>query len=190
MVREEGIVTDAELVERCAKGDDGAAEELYRRFRLPFYAYFNRMLNGDRTNADDLFQELWIRIFDKIGSCRNPERFAAWSFQVARNLLMQHFRNGARRGRFVTLTLDGDLPETAGEPDLPDETESFEDLAARVDRLLEFLPPLQREVFQLRRSGLSFKEIAELQKCPLNTALSRMHYCMTFLRKGLKDDQR
>ncbi len=180
--------TDAELVERCAGGDEIAAEELYERFRLPFYAYFNRMLGGDRASADDLFQELWIRIFEKLSSCRNPERFAAWSFQIARNLLMQHFRDSARRGKFVTLTLDGELPEMPGEPEAPEGTEMAEDMAARVEQLLELLPHAQREVFQLRRSGLSFKEIAELQQCPLNTALSRMHYCMAFLRKGLKND--
>ena len=58
-------------------------------------------------------------------------------------------------------------------------------LGEQLEKLLAELPEEQREVFLMRQNDLSFKEIAEIQKCPINTALGRMHNCLKFLRQRL-----
>lgn len=178
---------DARLISAYLKGDETALEELFELYRLPFYAYFNRMLNGDTVTADDLFQELWLKLIDNLAKCRDHERFAAWAFAIAHRELMQHFRRDRRS--LWRLTPDGNLPEMAMEDDLPGVNMDDKALQLKLEDALNHLSPEQLEVFHLRQQGIGFKEIAEIQSCPLNTALGRMRQTMEKLSTLLREDQ-
>ena len=69
----------------------------------------------------------------------------------------------------------------------PDNILNDKDLADKINKVLNMLPEEQREVFTLRQQGISFKEIAEMQNCSINTALSRMRYVIIFMRKKLSE---
>ncbi len=187
---EQDNASDAELLTAHLAGDSKALEALFCRYRLPFYAYLNRMLESDRTAADDLFQDLWVRILDKATGCRDRERFAAWAFQIARNLVMEHFRRSKRRDMLARLTGDGTLPDTPAAPDtVPGARLQAMEMREKLAAALPQLPPEQREVFLLRRNGISFRDIAEMQGCSVNTALSRMRYATQWLRRELLGEE-
>lgn len=175
-----------ELLTAAARGgDETAMGMLYERYRKPLYAYLNQMLNNDTMTADDIFQELWIKVFRKLSDYREDGKFSAWLFRVARNQVLEHFRREKSRSRIGAVTDDGDLPDNGSLADDPASMVSADDLKVHLNRLLLELPAEQREVFIMRQNGLSFKEIAAMQKCPLNTALGRMHNTLKFLRHKL-----
>ena len=158
---------------------------LFQRYRRPVYAYLNRMLGNDSMSADDLFQELWIKVINKLPKYRESGKFSAWLFRVAHNLVLEHFRREKSRSKLGTLSDDGTLPDVPNISLEPGSLVGAQELREKLITLLQEMPPEQREVFLMRQQDMSFKEIAEIQKCPINTALGRMHNCLKFLRQKL-----
>lgn len=173
---------DRQLVIRAQRGEQAAMAELFTRHRGVFYAYFNRLTANDRHLADDLFQKLWVQIIEKIKQCREGENFRFWGFTIAKNCWLHHLRYKKIRDKVLFFLPPEQLPETPAPP-----LTEPENLAEKVERVLATLPPEQSEVFILRRSGLSFKEIAEIQQCSVNTVLSRMRYLSETLREKVGD---
>ncbi len=174
-----------ELIRGLQAGRPEAFERLVREYGDRIYRFVKR-LAGERS-AEDLTQEVFIRVHRSIESYRPEGRFESWLFTIANNLCIDQ---GRRRKPEASLSdVDQDLePERFAS----DAREPLEDLEAEERRrailkAVERLPFDQRQVFLLREeAGLSFREIAELTGCPLNTALGRMHYAMEALRKSLK----
>ena len=177
--------SDEMLTAAAAQGNEEAIEILFNRYRKPVYAYLNRMLGNDAMSADDIFQELWIKVINKLPSYQENGKFSAWLFRVAHNQVLEHFRREKSRAKLGVLTDDGDLPEQAGVNEEPRSLVGAKELTQQLEKLLKQMPPEQKEVFIMRQNGMSFKEIAEIQKCPVNTALGRMHNCLKFLRQHL-----
>ena len=146
-----------------------------------------RAMTGHAADADDVFQETWLRVIRNPGSFRSGA-FNAWLWCIARNLLIDRLRR-----RKPVVSLDDAAPEHASLIDLtpapglqpPAELEASE-IARQVAAAVAKLPPDQRDVFLLRtQGGLTFAEIAALRRVPLNTALGRMHYAIQRLRREL-----
>ena len=167
-----------DLVTGLKAGDPAAFESLVRGFGDRLYRFVRRLV-GERW-ADDLTQDVFMRVYRTIGAYRPTGRFEAWMYTVANNVCVDFLRR--RRP---------EAPLSDAEPDLqgPSSLERIEEDERR-DALLkavERLPADQKQVFLLREeAGLSFKEISDVLGCPLNTALGRMHYAMEHLRKALK----
>lgn len=173
-------MNDSELIQRWLNGDEAAFTALYQRYRRPLYAYLNRLTGGDVHLADDLYQQVWQRALEGLDRYREKDRFLSWLFRIGHNLAVDAFR---RRQR---------AQEDSLERPLPDEHES---VAERWDRnvvskaledAIRKLNPDQREVVELRRNGVPFKEIAAIQDVSVNTVLGRMHYAVDHLRAALK----
>lgn len=159
-------------------GDPAAFESLVRDFGDRLYRFVRRLV-GERW-ADDLTQDTFVRVFRTIGSYRPTGRFEAWVYTVANNACIDFLR---RRRPEAALTESDVDPRTVSPLDRIEEDERRRALLKAVERL----PVDQKQVFLLREeAGLSFKEIADVLGCPLNTALGRMHYAMEHLRKALK----
>ena len=188
----DGSTSDADLLFAYAKGNVPALDCLVGRYRQALFSWFLGM-TGSRTDAEDLFQDLWVRVI------RNAERFEnvsfrAWMWQIARNLLIDF-----RRKKKPDVSLDA--AETEDDHSLLDELVSPErgpaedvaqaDLARRAMQAVGQLPEIQREIFLMRVQGdLSFNEIAQTLQIPLNTALGRMHDATTKLRMVLAKEMR
>jgi RNA polymerase sigma-70 factor (ECF subfamily) len=182
--------TDEELLAAYQHGDVGAFELLLRRHRAPLYTFLLRML-GEKTKAEDLAQETFLRIVKGAQEWEHRARFQTWLFTIARNLCTDH----ARRDRFRRAdSLDAEGPD--GEGPMVDSVPGSDPGPARgaesarlrpiLAKALLGLPPDQREVFLLReQAGLQFKEIADLTGANENTVKSRMRYALTGLRKAL-----
>ena len=176
---------DEVLIAAAGKGDENALEMLFERYRRPVYAFISRMLNGDTMTADDIFQDLWIKVMNKLSAYHEDGKFAAWLFRIARNQVLEHFRREKSRAKIGRVTEDGELPDSMTISESPVSALAEKELSEKLEKLLNELPPEMKEVFIMRQNDLSFKEIARIQKCPINTALGRMHNCLKFLRRNL-----
>jgi RNA polymerase sigma-70 factor (ECF subfamily) len=183
---------DADLLAAYVKGDVPSLDALVGRYRQTLFSWFLGM-TGSRSDAEDLFQEVWIRII------RNADRykdvsFRAWMWQIARNLLIDFRRKRKPNISLDAVEEDEDQPllETLIAPDAsPREVVERTDLARRAMQAVGKLPAVQREVFLMRTQGdLPFNEIAQILKIPLNTALGRMHDATTRLRQLLMKEMK
>src|SRR5229473_4777836 len=179
-----------------AGGDALAFEILVRRHRAPVFNFILRF-TGDRSRAEDVLQETWLRVVTGAREYKATARFTTWLYTVARNLCVDRSRKDKRR---VTEPLDAPRSGRGADRDTPALADSLADpgaspdLAAHHARLrplleqaLLSLPEEQREVFLLREySGQSFREIAEVTGVSENTAKSRMRYALEALRRQLE----
>ena len=177
---------DMVLIEAYLDGDQAAFAALYGRYKRQLYAYLGRMIPQDPASVDDVFQQTWVRAIRRLPDYRNRELFLAWLMRIAHNLAVDLFRSGARRGEQSISDVDPetDMPLTK-EGDTPSGRLDRRELGEAIDRAVQELPPELREVFLLRQDGVSFREIAEIQHCSINTSLARMRYALNKLRTSL-----
>ena len=183
---------DQELVRRVQRGDSAAFDALVERHCGALFAYIRGMV-ASHEEAEDLYQETWTRVI-RHGASFKGGTVRGWIWRIAKNAVIDHSR---RRKPDVSLdqpvgedgALLGDFLDT-DEMSIPDRVDAA-DLGQRIAACVAKLPEQQREVFMMRTvSDLSFKEIADILKVPLNTALGRMHYAVTRLRAALDNERR
>ena len=182
---EENRISDEELILAYLEGDSDSFTVLYERYKRPLYAYLNRML-GNHAQSDDVFQQTWIRVVRRLGGYESKQKFFAWLTMIAHNLAIDQFR---REKKSAELPLDDENvavsePVTHTEPWMRMHNR---ELGKALREAAEGLAEEQKEVFLLRQEGLSFKEIAEVQNCSINTVLGRMQYAVKNLRKRLNE---
>ena len=186
-------IPDEKLMARFAKGDAGAFEELYRRHRGPVFRFILRSSNGDRAGAEDLLQDVMMKVMGAADRYEPKAKFTTWLFRIARNTCIDAARKRKHEPqRRLSDSIDNDDDGMTLEDKLGDETMSPEDEAVNMEtriaitELMESMNPEQREVFLLRETeGLPFKEVAEIIGTTESTAKSRMRYALTYLAKGL-----
>ncbi len=176
---------DGVLIQAYLAGDVSSFDTLYTRYKRPLYAYLNRM-TGNHALADDLFQQTWIRVIRRLEKYESKQKFFAWLTMIAHNLAIDHFR---KEKTSAELPLD-DENIAVSEP--VSHTEPWmkmhnRELEKALKAATEELAPELKEVFLLRQRGISFKEIAEVQNCSINTVLGRMQYAIRNLRKQLNE---
>ena len=181
--------TDEQLVTAyLEKGDQQAFRTLVERHQERIFGYLLGMVR-DRSVANDLFQETFLRVVAamqrKRGSYTRQGRWLGWVMRIARNAALDHLRS---RKKWQDVEADDDGPSFWDR--LPDDAPAADEAlhhAALCDRLegcIQKLTPEQREVLLLRQEAeLTFREIAELTDCSINTALGRMRYALINLRK-------
>jgi len=163
-------------------GDAGAFETLYRRHRGALYRFVLRSLK-QRAAAEELFQEVWIRVIEARGRYSPQARFTTWLYTIAHNLLVDHWR---RKGLSL-VQLDEELAIAAA--DNPARQAEARESLARLLQALEALPPAQREAFLLHEeAGLSVAEIAAATGAGEEAAKSRLRYAMAKLKAAVEDE--
>lgn len=177
--------TDHELIQDFQDGDIYALETLVLRHKDKMYTSI-LFLVKDKYLAEDIFQDVLIKIIDTIRGGRYTEegKFLPWAMRIAHNLCVDHFRK-VKRTPSIRTSDDRDIFEvinfTEEGADMKMMKKQSHD---RVRQMLDLLPEDQREVIILRHyADLSFKEIASLTNCSINTALGRMRYGLINLRK-------
>jgi RNA polymerase sigma factor (sigma-70 family) len=182
--------TDAQLVCAFQSGDNHALEILVNRHKDRIFSSILYMLN-DRHLAEDVFQDVFIKIINTLRSSRyNDEgKFLLWALRISHNLCLDHFRK-VNRTKSVASD-ETDIFEMIGSTtDAADVKMAQMQSHHQVRLMLNLLPQDQREVIVLRHyADLSFKEIAELTNCSINTALGRMRYALINLRKIMVEKQ-
>jgi len=178
-------VSDQDLVKLYIGGDETVIEELLRRHKSKIFTSIY-LLVKDQYLAEDIFQDTFIKVINTLRSGRYNEegKFLPWVMRIAHNLVIDYFR---REKRTPTIT-SADGTDVLNLIQIHEE--SAEDRMLReqthVDlrKMIQHLPDEQKEVLIMRHyADLSFKEIAELTDVSINTALGRMRYALSNLRK-------
>lgn len=171
------------LVKRCRNGETEAFGPLVQIYRRRLYSYLLRMCN-DKDLADDLFQEVLIKVWKGIKVYNEENKFSSWLFTIAHNVLLDNYRKNKKEKYFV----EYEKAEPLESPDNVHEIIENKESANCILKEVAKIPASQREVFLLRENlGLTFKEIAELRKEPINTVLSHMHYAVKKIKKALEE---
>ncbi len=184
-------LTDNQLIAAFCEGELSALEVLVNRYKDRIYTSIFFLVK-DKYLAEDLFQEVFIKIIDTIRQNRyNDEgKFLSWALRIAHNLCVDHFRK-VKRSPAIRTTEGYNIMEWIQAPDDSPEKKMVRSQSYdRVRRMLDLLPEEQREVIVLRHYGnMSFKEIAGLTNISINTALGRMRYGLINLRKMMTEKQ-
>lgn len=176
-------------------GDVAALGRLVERYRRPLLSFLYRF-TSDPLVAEEWFQETWVRALQHVGGFRSNS-LSGWLFRIAHNLAVDHFRRVSGEGQRAltdenpdgTNPQNSDFAEAAGPGPTPARETAQRELGQRIQAAVAQLPVEQRETFSLRMDGrLSFKEIAEIQRCSINTVLARMQYALAKLRVALAED--
>src|SRR5688572_19442013 len=184
-------LTDQQLIHLYTNGDVESLSCLINRYKDKIYTSIY-LLVKDKYLAEDIFQNSFIRIMETLKSKRYTEegKFLPWAMRIAHNLCIDHFRKVNRTSTIKTSD-DNKIFEVIdfSEPGadlLMMRKQSYE----RVRKMLDLLPEDQREVIIMRHyADLSFKEIAALTNCSINTALGRMRYGLINIRKMMAEKQ-
>jgi RNA polymerase sigma-70 factor (ECF subfamily) len=183
--------TDHELIRLFMDENSQALETLVLRHKDKIFTSI-LFLVKDKHLAEDLFQDVFIRIIDTIrgGRYSDEGKFLPWAMRIAHNLCVDHFRK-VKRTPTIKSGENNDIFEVLNVSEESSETKMMKRQSHELVReMLERLPADQREVIVLRHYGdMSFKEIASLTNCSINTALGRMRYGLTALRKMMKQEQ-
>ena len=186
--------SDEKLMVQFQKGDIRAFELLLGRHKRGLFAFILRFCN-DRHTAEELLQDVFLRVVDKAQKFEQRSKFTTWLYTIARNLCIDHLRKmrhrkttsldqpfdgGDEEGMTLGQRISSDNPE-------PDEQAHLLRLQQHIRQAVRQLSPEQKEVFLLREeAGLPFDQIAQIVEAPVNTVKSRMRYALLNLRTNLQ----
>jgi RNA polymerase sigma-70 factor (ECF subfamily) len=189
------MTTDTALIARCQKADIAAFNEIVGRYKGKIYNYLYRM-TGNAEDAEDLTQEVFVRMYSHIHTFRAEASLSTWLFRIAGNLCVDAFRR-KKKERGVVSSLDAPLYNdeedggaTRDVPDMkaaPEVLFSRKELGGQIEEALAKLPTKLRSAVVLHDiEGLSYEEIAEVEKIPLGTVKSRIYNARVALRSSLR----
>jgi RNA polymerase sigma-70 factor (ECF subfamily) len=175
--------TDEALMLRYATGDATAFEMLYERHKGGLYRFFTRQCASGI--AEELFQDVWMRVVAASHTYRPDARFATYLYRIAHNRLIDHYRASGRRPEITVGDDEGGVLEQPDEAAAgPQSRASRHELAEQLARCLDELPDDQREAFLLREeTGLGVEEIAVATDVGRETAKSRLRYAVSRLKR-------
>lgn len=179
------IISDEELIQQYISGNEVCLKMLINRHKSKIFTSIY-LLVKDRCLAEDIFQDTFVKIINtlKKGQYQEEGKFLQWTMRIARNLVIDHFRKVSKLP-IVTDSEGNDIFSylVVHEENREDEI-IREQSHDRLRQLIQQLPEEQKEVLILRHyANLSFKEIADLTGVSINTALGRMRYALTNMRK-------
>ncbi|HKQ47122.1 MAG TPA: sigma-70 family RNA polymerase sigma factor [Phycisphaerae bacterium] len=175
------------------RGDSACLDRLVEHFAGRIFGFLYRM-TGSRQDAEDLMQEVFVRLVRMIGVYQHDGRFEAWLFRIAANLARDRVRKLGRSPRVLALVeSDAESARHSGVTSMDDLASAEEPVDAGLRRgeeadalhaALNELPAAERETIMLRHfSQMTFREIAEATGVPLGTALARGHRGLAKLRE-------
>jgi len=185
--------SDESLMIDFVAGDEKAFESLVRRYESALVSFLFRYL-GDGADAEEVFQEAFIRVYTKRERFDSDRKFKTWLYTIALNLARTRLKRKrsaplvAREedygGSQDKIVLEGEAPEEYS----PDRSQEARELGEMVRAAVASLPQKQREVFMLfQYQGLNYAEIASILGRPVGTIKSQMHYAVAALREKLKE---
>jgi len=171
-----GLTEDEKLFSAYKEGSAQAFLALYEQYKQPVFGYVLKNVRQEQL-AEELFQDVWLRVIASASRYKNQGRFRQWLFTCAHNVIVDHFRRQKVRADELRDTeVEANNAEHSGE------------LTDRIELASRELPMEQRQAFYVREYLVcSLKEIAQIQGCSLEAAKSRMRYDYRKLRILLND---
>ena len=171
-------LTDSELVERLQRGEEPAFDELMTRYKRPVVNFCYRLLS-DAGEADDVAQDVFVRVYQRLGDYRPSGKFTTWLFALAHNACVDRLRY---RQRHPTEPL-----ESAPEPATVSRETETREIGDQIAAAVAELPEDQRTVIVLAEyHGMSYAEIAGIMRCSQKSVESRLYRAKQTLRLHLR----
>jgi len=180
---------DADLIAQYLNGNVQALEQLVNQYRRPLFKFILNMIDS-QEEAEEIFQEVWFRVIKNIDKYKD-DKFLSWIFRIAHNFIIDRFRVrksvvSLDKVNDAGLSLKDKIPADKLSPATQVE---HKEIGRKIAKAVALLPPEQKEIFLMRmEGGLSFKEIAGIQRVSINTALARMQYALEKLRSALRNE--
>lgn len=190
-----GSPGDRELVSRVQAGDISAFDEIVARYKNRIYNFVYRMCRR-REAAEDITQEVFVRVFVQARALRSDSSFASWLYRVAGNLCIDEHRRMQTHKAVVSHSLDQPLETESGrlEREVPDCSAEPErellrgELEKKVQEAIDALPDKMKLALLLNdQEGLSYEEIAQVLCIPVGTVKSRLFNARMALKEMLAD---
>ena len=169
-------ISDEELMVRLMEGDAAAFDEIYARYAPRIQTFVYRFI-GNRESAEDLTQEIFLKVYRNPRAFDPRKRFLTWIFAVARNACIDHLR----LKKLPVVSFGGGEDESwtpqieSPRAGSPEEEALGRELEGRMQDVLATLSKKLRDVFVLCAiQGLSYEEAAEVVGCPVKTISSRL----------------
>jgi RNA polymerase sigma-70 factor (ECF subfamily) len=170
---------DGRIIEACRRGDREAFRLLFEAYKDRVYSIALHFLRGDSAAAEDVAQEVFLRLFTRIGQYRREAEFATWLYRVVVNACVDEQR---RRRRFAPCEDMGALPDPPGAEEDADRAE----VAREVQSAVADLKPEMRATVLLKYfEELSYEEMAAALGCSKGTIASRLNRCHKILARKL-----
>jgi len=178
------IADEADLIRRCRQGERAAQEQLYRRHRRQVAANLFRVI-GQRSELDDLVQEVFVIAFRGLDRFRGEARLSTWLYRICVNVALARIRAKSRRPPAVPMT-HALLETMQASPPSPEQVLHNNQERDRVYRALEEMPAKKRLVLYLHEiEGLDLKEIAYIVDAHPVTVRTRLFYARKEFYKKL-----
>ena len=183
---------EADLIARCRSHERAAHDEFYHRFRRVVASNLYRVI-GDRTDLEDLVQEVFVIAFRGLARFRQDARLSTWLYRICVNVALGRIRTRRRRPAAIGMddldaaTIDPSLTER---PETPERSLQRRQDQERVYRALETLAPKKRIVLYLHEiEGLDLKEIAYLVESNPVTVRTRLFYARREFYRVIAGDE-
>jgi len=182
---------DEKLIQFYLNGDPNAMATLVELYKDRVYGSIYAMVQ-DRYVAEEIFHNVFISIINNMiaGKSASEGNFLEWAIRIAQDLCMEH----SEKTKLATVVNAGTYANTGEATDfsvpaaLP--KTGYHESHGKIKNMIDMLPDVQREVIVLNHyGGLSFKEIADIMKCSLNTALDMMRFGLNNLQKLMKEKE-
>lgn len=170
---------DTDLVRRAASGDLGAFEQIYRAHSRRVYATVLRLLGGDRGRAEDLTQEAFVRVWQKLAEFRFESAFSTWLHRLAVNVALM-----ALRADRAQLQADDDVDDEALQ--IAESRPTAHDVRIDLEALIPRLPPRARAVLLLHDvEGWQHEEIGRELGMAIGTSKAQLHRARGLLKQWM-----
>ncbi len=181
--------TDEELVALATAGDPESFNQLILRWERSIFALAFRVL-GREEDARDVCQETFLRAFRSIKGFKGQSKFSSWLYRIALNLCRDWMRRERRSATLTPLDEEAEpAPSGAVRPESAEDHAVRQDMKRVITHAMSALSDDQRITIVLKEyHGLTFREIADLQGCPLSTVKTRLYQALGVLRRHLQRD--
>jgi len=181
------LPTDEQLAQGVQQGNLNDMARLVENHHSPLIGFLYRMTGGDRTLAEDLAQETFVRVIHSIRQYQYPRPFKPWLYAIATNITRDYFKRADMRH---SADMPEDEPASDTDETRPEEAIMSQDEERAVAAALMSLPDHQREAVILRYyQELSLAEIAEALNIPVGTVKSRLSLGLGRLRTMLEQEE-
>jgi RNA polymerase sigma-70 factor (ECF subfamily) len=173
------------LIRQFKNGDHHSFKVLYQKYAPKLYGFSRKYLNSDE-DAEEIVQEIFLRIWEKRENVDESQSFSSYIFQAAKHRIFNGFRKKVNEQAY----LDFVVYANDASSNFTDMEVEYQEIKSKAEAVISAMPPKRQEIFRLsREQGLKNKEIAEKLQISIKTVENQMSQALKFLREELMDYQ-
>jgi len=184
------LINETELIEQLKQGDEAAFKTIVEQWKDMVYNTILGIVQNE-TEAEDLAQDVFIKVYEKIGTFKGDSKLSTWLYRIATTTALDHLRSKKRKKRFGFLqSLSGSGDEKESIPDFnhPGVSLDNKERATVLFKAIDELPENQKTAYTLHKlEGLSYRDVSEVLNTTVSAVESLMSRANQNLRKQLED---